>query len=564
METRRIVGEVFDPDSGRAEGRIEFSVPNGAFIPDGYVGPRTFCAEIKNGHFEVSLIPGNLDGSNPKEWPYDVAMYFKGNAQPMRFRSFISRDYRDGFNFFDTVNTDPMESDFLPVRGVNGLSAYEVAIVSGSWRPQPGVPTEDDMHDWVESLKGGERGERGPQGPQGLKGDPGAPGEPGRQGDAGQPGRQGERGDRGLPGAEGRQGIPGSKGDTGPAGTDGAPGKDGAPGARGPEGPRGLPGEAGAPGAPGPAGKDGTQGPQGLQGPKGDDGPRGPQGLKGDQGVPGEKGEDGKVENLDAIVAPIVDREFTKLGGVTKPILDAAIAAVELKPGPQGERGERGPQGQAGERGSTGPAGKDGERGPGGPQGVPGTPGKDGTNGNDGGQGPEGKQGPPGPKGEDGKGIDPSKGFAAAGGAFAVAGSGELTIRTGSGTYRDIKIGSVTDEPGDYVFVYDNGGVYAYTVGTNGTAWSRERINVGEQHGEDGNKFSVELRKDGTAWFKGALETGGSLSVGGVIESPTINTLKSSVSAALHDIETLKARPQVFVQDGQPSGGKANDVWVRP
>ncbi|MFF4298015.1 hypothetical protein ACFY0N_30715 [Streptomyces vinaceus] len=664
METRLIVGDVYDPNGEKAEGRIEFSVPNGAFLPNGYMGPRKFCAEIKEGHFEVKLVPGNLEGGNPKEWPYEVAIYFDGYAQPERFRSFISKDYRDGFDFFDTVNTQPLASEFLPVRGVNGLSAYEVAVASGSWKPQPGVPVLDDEHDWIESLKGGERGERGPQGPPGAPGAAGPQGEPGPKGDDGSPGthgRDGETGPRGLPGEAGQRGEPGPPGTPG---RDGAPGERGRDGAEGPRGPQGPAGERGPQGEAGPAGLDGQTGPQGIQGVRGEpgergpEGPRGPEGLKGEDGPRGPKGEDGKVENLDALVEPIVDREFKKLGGVTQDKLDQAIATVEAKPGPQGKEGPQGPAGkdgapgpqgkqgerglqglpgQPGERGEKGPAGKDGERGLQGVQGLKGDPGADGRNGSDGGKGepgekgdpgtpgpagkdgnrwyidtgvhgpPEGAnegdchlnksnfelewfdgsgwkelgsirgyQGPagqPGPKGEDGavgergpagndgqpgtpgepgkqgpkgdpgladvtKRLELEKGFSARGGKFNIEDEGSIKIATGEDgkhvLFFDTTAGS------EVMGLYDPDGRQLFYIGQDGSM-------------EIGAPAQVGDRLD----FPFSVDKYGNVSADGNIISPNLTEMKQ-------DIDTLKARPQMFVSATEPTGGRANDVWVKP
>ena len=78
-------------------------------------------------------------------------------------------------------------SDLSGAQGIQGLSAYQVAVQEGF------VGTEEE---WLQSLKGdkGDKGEKGDQGEQGPQGDPGPQGEPG------EPGIQGEKGEQGEPG----------------------------------------------------------------------------------------------------------------------------------------------------------------------------------------------------------------------------------------------------------------------------------------------------------------------------------------------------------------------------
>lgn len=86
----------------------------------------------------------------------------------------------------------------------------------------------------------------------------------------------------------------------------------------------------------------------------------------------------------------------------------AAIAAVELTPGPVGPEGPQGPRGYDG---AQGPKGDTGPRGEQGPQGLPGADGAQGLPGADGLQGPKGEQGPQGLPGADGAdGYTPVKG----------------------------------------------------------------------------------------------------------------------------------------------------------
>ena len=99
--------------------------------------------------------------------------------------------------------------------------------------------------------------------------------------------------------------------------------------------------------------------------------------------------EAGDVSMLEVVVEeeePQIDlSEYAKVEYV-----DAQIAAIELKEGPQGEKGD---QGEVGPQGPQGIQGPQGEMGPQGPQGEQGPAGE---------QGPQGEMGPQGPKGEKG------------------------------------------------------------------------------------------------------------------------------------------------------------------
>lgn len=147
-------------------------------------------------------------------------------------------------------------SDLSGAQGIQGLSAYQVAVQHGF------KGTEDE---WLISLKG-EKGETGPKGDKG---------------DTGEKGATGERGPQGLQGERGLQGVQGEKGE---------------PGIQGPVGPKGEQGEQGIQGIQGPQGEPGPQGPKGEQGepgPKGEPGADGAPGIQGPKGDPGEKGEKG-------------------------------------------------------------------------------------------------------------------------------------------------------------------------------------------------------------------------------------------------------------------------------
>ena len=169
--------------------------------------------EVKAGQF-VMIDTGDVENEE------DSRLYLKGNTE----WKFIS--------------------DLSGAQGIQGLSAYQVAVQHGF------EGTEDE---WLISLKG-EKGETGPKGDKGDTGEKGATGERGPQG------LQGERGLQGVQGEKGEQGI------------------------QGPVGPKGEQGEQGI---------QGIQGPQGEPGPKGEPGADGAPGIQGPKGDPGEKGEKG-------------------------------------------------------------------------------------------------------------------------------------------------------------------------------------------------------------------------------------------------------------------------------
>ncbi|MEV0443907.1 hypothetical protein AB0I84_02200 [Streptomyces spectabilis] len=357
-----VTGTILDPTGRPVPGEITFYIPSGAYLPQGYIAPRHVSTKLDDeGKFSIELIPGDLEGSNPSQWPYRVTVDLEGHDTEV-YRSFISRTYTDGVDFFQTINIGHLDSKVFPVQGKDG--------------------------------------ERGPRGPKGDKGDPGGP--VGPQGEPGPPGPRGERGE------------PGAKGDTGPRGE------------TGPQGPAGPTGSSG---------KDGAKGETGGVGPRGPEGPRGPAGA------------------------------------------DSTV------PGPEGKKGERGP---------------DGPRGPAGPQGL---------------------RGEPGPAGKDGKnGLD-GEGFNA-GKDHTFTGKHKFTsdveLTTGSGAFNSLKIGHITDDPGSNVILYDRDGSYDFTVGTDGTVWSRTGVQVGEQHGEH-NYYDFEVYGNGDVRAKGQLM------------SPTIDALNEKI-----------------------------------
>lgn len=241
--------------------------------------------EVKTGQF-VMIDTGNVENEE------DSRLYLKGDTE----WKFIS--------------------DLSGAQGIQGLSAYQVAVQHGF------EGTEDE---WLISLKG-EKGETGPKGDKG---------------DTGEKGATGERGPQGLQGERGLQGVQGEKG------------------------------EQGIQGPVGPKGEQGEQGIQGIQGPQGEPGPQGPKGdtgsglnIKGEldsesqlpqEGVSGDAwlisgnlyiyiGENGNVES---------NPKWSNVGSIQGP------AGPQGPVGPKGEQGEPGPKGDPGQKGEKGDPGSD-------------------------------------------------------------------------------------------------------------------------------------------------------------------------------------------------------------
>lgn len=231
-------------------------------------------------------------------------------------------------------------SDLSGAQGIQGLSAYQVAVQHGF---------EGTEAEWLISLKG-EKGETGPKGDKGDTGEKGATGERGPQGLQGERGLQGVQGEQGEPGIQGPVGPKGEKGDQGEQGPQGEPGPQGPKGdtgsglnikgeldsesqlpqegvsgdawliagnlyvfvgengnvesnpkwsnvgsIQGPAGPQGPVGPKGEQGEPGPKGEPGADGAPGIQGPKGDPG------QKGEKGDPGSDASVTK-QNVEAVL----------------------------------------------------------------------------------------------------------------------------------------------------------------------------------------------------------------------------------------------------------------------
>ena len=253
--------------------------------------------EVKAGQF-VMIDTGNVENEE------DSRLYLKGNTE----WKFIS--------------------DLSGAQGIQGLSAYQVAVQHGF------EGTEDE---WLISLKG-EKGETGPKGDKGDTGEKGATGERGPQGLQGERGLQGDRGEKGEQGIQGIQGPQGEPGPQGPKGDTGSglnikgeldsesqlpqegvsgdawlisgnlyvyvgengniesnPKWSNVGSIQGPAGPQGPVGSKGERGEPGPKGEPGADGAPGAQGPKGDPG------QKGEKGDPGSDASVTK-QNVEAVL----------------------------------------------------------------------------------------------------------------------------------------------------------------------------------------------------------------------------------------------------------------------
>ena len=256
--------------------------------------------EVKAGQF-VMIDTGNVENEE------DSRLYLKGNTE----WKFIS--------------------DLSGAQGIQGLSAYQVAVQHGF------KGTEDE---WLISLKG-EKGETGPKGDKG---------------DTGEKGATGERGPQGLQGERGLQGVQGEKGE---------------PGIQGPVGPKGEQGE---------------QGIQGIQGPQGEPGPQGP---KGDTGsglnIKGELDSESQLpqEGVSGDAWLIAGNLYVFVGENGNVESNPKWSNVGSIQGPAGPQGPVGPKGEQGEPGPKGEPGADGAPGIQGPKGDPGEKGEKGDPGSD-------------------------------------------------------------------------------------------------------------------------------------------------------------------------------------
>lgn len=222
-------------------------------------------------------------------------------------------------------------SDLSGAQGIQGLSAYQVAVQHGF---------EGTEAEWLISLKG-EKGETGPKGDKG---------------DTGEKGATGERGPQGLQGERGLQGVQGEQGE---------------PGIQGPVGPKG---------------EKGDQGEQGPQGPKGETGPQGP---KGDTGsglnIKGELDSELQLpqEGVSGDAWLISGNLYVYVGENGNVVSNPKWSNVGSIQGPAGPQGPVGPKGEQGEPGPKGEPGANGAPGVQGPKGDPGEKGEKGDPGSD-------------------------------------------------------------------------------------------------------------------------------------------------------------------------------------
>ena len=256
--------------------------------------------EVKTGQF-VMIDTGNVQNEE------DSRLYLKGNTK----WKFIS--------------------DLSGAQGIQGLSAYQVAVQHGF---------EGTEAEWLISLKG-EKGETGP------KGDKGNTGEKGDTGERGPQGLQGERGLQGIQGEQGEQGIQG------------------------------------------PVGPKGEKGDQGERGPQGPQGQIGPQGPKGDTGsglnIKGELDSESRLpqEGVSGDAWLISGNLYVYVGENGNVESNPKWSNVGSIQGPAGPQGPIGPKGEQGEPGPKGEPGADGAPGAQGPKGDPGEKGEKGDPGSD-------------------------------------------------------------------------------------------------------------------------------------------------------------------------------------
>ena len=253
--------------------------------------------EVKAGQF-VMIDTGNVENEE------DSRLYLKGDTE----WKFIS--------------------DLSGAQGIQGLSAYQVAVQHGF---------EGTEAEWLISLKG-EKGETGPKGDKG---------------DTGEKGATGERGPQGLQGERGLQGVQGEKG------------------------------EQGIQGPVGPKGEQGEQGIQGIQGPQGEPGPQGP---KGDTGsglnIKGELDSESQLpqEGVSGDAWLISGNLYVYVGENGNVVSNPKWSNVGSIQGPAGPTGPKGEQGEPGPKGEPGANGAPGEQGP---KGDPGEKGEKGDPGSD-------------------------------------------------------------------------------------------------------------------------------------------------------------------------------------
>lgn len=272
-----------------------------------------------------------------KTYPSIQAMQDDYNNPEVKIGQFVMIDTGDVENEEDSRlylkgNTEwKFISDLSGAQGIQGLSAYQVAVQHGF---------EGTEAEWLISLKG-ERGETGPKGDKG---------------DTGEKGATGERGPQGLQGERGLQGVQG---------------------------------EQGEPGIQGPIGPKGEKGDQGERGPQGPQGQIGPQGPKGDTGsglnIKGELDSESQLpqEGVSGDAWLITGNLYVYVGENGNVESNPKWSNVGSIQGPAGPQGPVGPKGEQGEPGPKGEPGADGIPGAQGPKGDPGEKGEKGDPGSD-------------------------------------------------------------------------------------------------------------------------------------------------------------------------------------
>lgn len=251
-------------------------------------------------------------------------------------------------------------SDLSGAQGIQGLSAYQVAVQHGF---------EGDENAWLTSLKGekGDKGDKGATGSQGIQGIQGVQGEKGEKGDQGVQGVKGDKGEKGDTGSQGAKGETGAKGDPGTAATI----------------------TLGTVTTLDPTSSvtitnSGTSNaaifnfgiPKGTKGDKGDKGDNGSGvNIKGE--LPAESDLPSTGTEGDAYL--ISGNLYVYVGENGNVATNPKWSNVGSIKGPQGEQGPAGPKGDTGDQGPKGETGSTGAQGPKGDQGEKGDKGEPGS-----------------------------------------------------------------------------------------------------------------------------------------------------------------------------------------
>jgi len=254
-------------------------------------------------------------------------------------------------------------SDLSGAQGIQGLSAYQVAVQHGF---------EGDENAWLTSLKGekGDKGDKGATGSQGIQGIQGVQGEKGDKGDQGVQGVKGDKGEKGDTGSQGAKGETGAKGDPGTAATI----------------------TLGTVTTLDPTSSvtitnSGTSNaavfnfgiPKGTKGDKGDKGDNGSGvNIKGELSAESELPSTG-TEGDAYLISGNLYVYVGENGNVTTNPKWSNVGSIK---GPQGEQGPAGPKGETGAQGPKGETGSTGAQGPKGDQGEKGDKGDPGSDAN--------------------------------------------------------------------------------------------------------------------------------------------------------------------------------------